>query len=184
VCAWPRLLDYAMQSPGKRRGRSRRSLRQINRWRAGDWECSLLAAIAREHRLRFKVFLPASLSQRLEQVKWTSELEIADTSEVLALLTQRSEQVAPVASYREVKPLKTGQSPDPMGRGLGKGHLSFEQAGAGVRTRRQRCSRRHAEEEIVAVLRQVKAGVRVDDVCRKVGISQATHYLWNGSIPR
>jgi len=36
----------------------------------------------------------------------------------------------------------------------------------------------HTEEQIVAVLRQVEAGARVDDVCRKVGISQATYYLW------
>ena len=36
----------------------------------------------------------------------------------------------------------------------------------------------HAEEQIVAVLRQVEAGARVDDVCRKIGISQATYYLW------
>jgi len=36
----------------------------------------------------------------------------------------------------------------------------------------------HTEEQIVAVLRQVEAGVRVDEVCRKVGISQATYYLW------
>ena len=36
----------------------------------------------------------------------------------------------------------------------------------------------HTEEQIVAVLRQVQAGARVDDVCRKVGISQATYYLW------
>ena len=34
------------------------------------------------------------------------------------------------------------------------------------------------EEQIVAVLRQVEAGARVDDVCRKVGMSQATYYLW------
>ncbi len=31
---------------------------------------------------------------------------------------------------------------------------------------------------MVAVLRQVEAGARVDDICRKVGISQATYYLW------
>ena len=37
---------------------------------------------------------------------------------------------------------------------------------------------RHTEEQIVAVLRQVEAGARVEDVCRKVGISQATYYLW------
>ena len=36
----------------------------------------------------------------------------------------------------------------------------------------------HTEEQIVAVLRQVEAGARVDDVCRKVGISQATGSLF------
>jgi putative transposase len=36
----------------------------------------------------------------------------------------------------------------------------------------------HTEEQIVAVLRQVEAGTRVDDVSRKVGISQATYYFW------
>ena len=36
----------------------------------------------------------------------------------------------------------------------------------------------HPGEQIVAVLRQVEAGARVDDVCRKIGISQATYYLW------
>jgi putative transposase len=30
----------------------------------------------------------------------------------------------------------------------------------------------------VAVLRQVEAGARVDEIYRKVGISQATYYLW------
>jgi hypothetical protein len=32
----------------------------------------------------------------------------------------------------------------------------------------------HTEEQILTVLRQVEAGARVDDVCRKVWISQAT----------
>ncbi len=36
----------------------------------------------------------------------------------------------------------------------------------------------HTEEQIVGVLRQVEAGARVGDTCRKVGISQATYYLW------
>ena len=36
----------------------------------------------------------------------------------------------------------------------------------------------HTEEQIVAALRQVEAGARVEDICRKVGISQATYYLW------
>jgi putative transposase len=39
-------------------------------------------------------------------------------------------------------------------------------------------TRGHTEEQIVAVLRQVEAGARVDDICRKMGISQATYYLW------
>jgi putative transposase len=36
----------------------------------------------------------------------------------------------------------------------------------------------HTEEQIVSVLRQVEAGARVAEICRKVGISQATYYLW------
>jgi len=36
----------------------------------------------------------------------------------------------------------------------------------------------HTEEQIVAVLRQVEAGARVAEVCRKVGMSEATYYLW------
>src|SRR5579863_3524451 len=36
----------------------------------------------------------------------------------------------------------------------------------------------HSEEQIVAVLRQVEAGARVEEVCRKAGISEATYYLW------
>ena len=36
----------------------------------------------------------------------------------------------------------------------------------------------HTEEQIVAVLRQVEAGARAEEICRKVGISQATYYLW------
>ena len=31
------------------------------------------------------------------------------------------------------------------------------------------------EKQMVGMLRQVEAGARVDDVCRKVGISQAIH---------
>ncbi len=36
----------------------------------------------------------------------------------------------------------------------------------------------HTEEQIVAVLRQLEAGARVAEICRKVGISRATYYLW------
>lgn len=42
----------------------------------------------------------------------------------------------------------------------------------------------HSEEQIVAVLRQVEAGARVEDVCRKAGISEATYYLWNWTYSR
>ncbi|MBZ5506112.1 MAG: transposase [Acidobacteriia bacterium] len=30
----------------------------------------------------------------------------------------------------------------------------------------------------MTVLRQVEAGAKVAEICRKVGISQATYYLW------
>jgi putative transposase len=36
----------------------------------------------------------------------------------------------------------------------------------------------HTEEQIVAVLRQAEAAARVAEICRKVGISQATYYMW------
>jgi len=36
----------------------------------------------------------------------------------------------------------------------------------------------HTEGQRVAVLRQVEAGAKVAEICRKVGISQATYYLW------
>ncbi len=42
----------------------------------------------------------------------------------------------------------------------------------------------HSEEQIVAVLRQVEAGERVADICRKVGISPASYYLWKGQYAK
>jgi putative transposase len=36
----------------------------------------------------------------------------------------------------------------------------------------------HTEEQIVAVLRQGEAGEKVGDICRKVGISEGTYYVW------
>jgi putative transposase len=36
----------------------------------------------------------------------------------------------------------------------------------------------HTEEQIVAVLRQGEAGEKVADICRRVGISEATYYVW------
>jgi putative transposase len=35
-----------------------------------------------------------------------------------------------------------------------------------------------SEEQIAYVLRQVEAGLAVADVCRQVGVSEATFYIW------
>jgi len=37
---------------------------------------------------------------------------------------------------------------------------------------------RHSEEQIIAVLKEAQAGGKVDDVCRRHGISQPTYYKW------
>lgn len=37
---------------------------------------------------------------------------------------------------------------------------------------------RYTEEQIAYVLRQAEAGTPVSDVCRSVGISEATFYVW------
>jgi putative transposase len=34
------------------------------------------------------------------------------------------------------------------------------------------------EEQVTYVLRQAEAGTAVDDICRSMGISQATFYIW------
>ena len=39
-------------------------------------------------------------------------------------------------------------------------------------------SKRFSEEQIVGVLKEVEAGAKVIDVCRKYGISDATYYNW------
>ena len=36
----------------------------------------------------------------------------------------------------------------------------------------------HTEEQILAALHQVEAGEKIADVCRKLGVSDATFYLW------
>src|SRR4051794_41924804 len=38
--------------------------------------------------------------------------------------------------------------------------------------------KRHTEEQIIAVLKDAQAGVSVQDLCRKHGISEATFYKW------
>ena len=37
---------------------------------------------------------------------------------------------------------------------------------------------RFTESQILDVLKQVESGMKVDDVCRKAGISSATYYNW------
>lgn len=36
----------------------------------------------------------------------------------------------------------------------------------------------HTEEQIIAALKQHESGEKTRDICRKLGISQATFYLW------
>jgi putative transposase len=36
----------------------------------------------------------------------------------------------------------------------------------------------HTEEQIVAALQQAESGEKVEEVCRRTGISQATYYSW------
>jgi len=38
--------------------------------------------------------------------------------------------------------------------------------------------RRFTEEQIIAILREVDAGAKVMEVCRKYGMSDATYYNW------
>lgn len=39
-------------------------------------------------------------------------------------------------------------------------------------------AKRHTEEQIIAVLKAAQAGVSVQDLCRRHGISDATFYKW------
>lgn len=36
----------------------------------------------------------------------------------------------------------------------------------------------HTEEQIIAALKQYESGGKTADICRKLGISQATFYMW------
>ena len=37
---------------------------------------------------------------------------------------------------------------------------------------------RFSETQIVAILKEAESGIKVDDLCRKHGISSATYYNW------
>jgi putative transposase len=38
--------------------------------------------------------------------------------------------------------------------------------------------KRHSEEQIVSALRQAEGGEKVVDICRKLGVSEQTFYVW------
>lgn len=38
--------------------------------------------------------------------------------------------------------------------------------------------KRFSEEKIIGILKEAEAGVRVQDICRKYGMSDATYYNW------
>jgi putative transposase len=40
--------------------------------------------------------------------------------------------------------------------------------------------KRFTEEQIIRILQETEAGMKVADVCRKHGISDATYYNWKG----
>jgi putative transposase len=39
-------------------------------------------------------------------------------------------------------------------------------------------AKQYTEEQIIAVLKEGEAGVKVSDLCRKYGMSDATYYNW------
>ncbi len=43
---------------------------------------------------------------------------------------------------------------------------------------------RFSETQIVAILKQADAGIKVKDLCREHGISDATYYNWNAKQQR
>ena len=42
--------------------------------------------------------------------------------------------------------------------------------------------KRHTEEQIIRALKQAEAGMKVADVCRENGISDATYYKWRSKF--
>ena len=36
----------------------------------------------------------------------------------------------------------------------------------------------HTEEQIITALKQYESGEKTTDICRKLGVSQATFYMW------
>ena len=42
--------------------------------------------------------------------------------------------------------------------------------------------KRFTEEQIIGILKEAEAGMKVADVCRKHGISDATYYNWKAKL--
>ena len=42
--------------------------------------------------------------------------------------------------------------------------------------------KRFTEEQIIGILKETEAGMKVADVCRKHGISDATYYNWKAKF--
>ena len=42
--------------------------------------------------------------------------------------------------------------------------------------------KRYSEEQIIKILEEGKAGLKVEEICRKHGISQATYYSWKSKF--
>jgi putative transposase len=41
---------------------------------------------------------------------------------------------------------------------------------------------RYTEEQIISALKQADAGVKVEDICRKIGITPTTFYRWKSKF--
>ncbi len=45
-------------------------------------------------------------------------------------------------------------------------------------------TKRFTEEQIIGILKETEAGMKVAEVCRKYGISEATYYNWKAKFGR
>jgi putative transposase len=42
--------------------------------------------------------------------------------------------------------------------------------------------KRFTEEQIIKILEEAKAGIKIEELCRKYGISNATYYCWKAKF--
>jgi len=43
--------------------------------------------------------------------------------------------------------------------------------------------KRYSEEQIITAIKEHEAGAKVDDICRRLGISSGTFYNWRSKYP-